>query len=159
MKTNNLDILDIQEVNKNLGDNVELIKKMTWRTNYKRSNVFNKSRSLFIKTLKDNGYTVTTIDNSSNYIIANKENEHNVFYFTAHEPINKNYMVPLTLQYNTNYFAFYDNENNNVLMVSYSKLHEYTMTLENAYRFSKSEAKLFISDSWAKAQSINTYHL
>lgn len=143
-------------VNKILGENVQKIQRKKFEFENMKDVHFTINRKKFCKHLQNNGYETFTI---GNYITATKDNEENTFFFTAHRKENHNYLIPVNLENRVQYFAFYDEDKNCIYMVGYGKIREYTANIKNAYIFANSEPKLFISDSWAKSQQINTYIL
>ena len=118
---------------------------------------FTKRRAKFCKVLRRHGYTTMS---EGNYIIAKNGSERVTFYFTAHNSQNDNYLISSVLTNEVNYFAFYDNENDSVYLVGYGIVRQYCKSLKTAYKFHINEgSKLFVPDTWAKQQKINTYKL
>jgi hypothetical protein len=138
-------------VNKVLG-NISHTSKRYWNT--KEHCNFTVKRARFCKHLQNAGYKTFSI---GNYITATKNNEENTFFFAAHRNGVSNYLIPVQLKYKVQYFAFYDEQKNCVYLVGYGKVREYTNAIETSYKFGISEYKMFVPDSWAKSQIINTY--
>lgn len=144
-------------VNKLLGENVDNITRRECREHDKRPKDWNYQiiRKQFCDNLKSKGYS--KIVNVGNYIIASNDKETVTFYFAAHNPQNKNYCVSMVLKYKVDYFAFYDNKIDAIYMVGYGIVREYCKNIKNAYAFYNSNnPKMFIPDSWAHQQKMNT---
>lgn len=144
------------EVNKLLGENVTHTLHMQSREMRLRPKGWNycSLRKIFSDNLKSKGYEVS-ID--GNYITAKNENETVRFYFTAHNEQNSNYLVTTVLKNKVDYFAFYNNKSDVVYLVGYGIVREYCKRIKTAYRFyGDRQSKMFIPDSWAKKQRINT---
>ena len=147
---------EFTKVNKVLGENINKVDIKRSKFNNLIQVNFTKNRAKFCRHLQKNGYSTFTI---GNYITATKGNEENTFFFAAHREGVHNYLIPAMLQNRVQYFAFYDESKNCIYMVGYGKVREYTSQIKNAYIFYSSEPKLFVPDSWAKSQKINTYEL
>jgi len=145
------------EVNKLLGENIKNIINIPSKEINKRSREWNymSLRKIFCDNLKAHGYDLF-IDGS--YISAIKNNEIVRFYFSAHSPQNKNYLVPSVLEKKVDYFAFYNNNSDVIYLVGYGIIREYCKKLDTAYIFYKKKNRqyLFIPDKWAQQQKINT---
>lgn len=149
------------EVNKLLGENVTKITKRQSCDMKHRPHDWNYQvvRKIFCKNLANKGYALTM---DGNYINAtNKNGETVTFFFAAHNPNNKNYCLPTVLKNKVNYFAFYNNKTDVVYIVGYGIVREYCKTIRDAYIFygDCNKPKMFIPDSWAQKQKINTLML
>lgn len=144
-------------VNKLLGEGVGNIVKMHSREMRKRDRDWNykTQQKIFCENLKSNGYDVTV---SGSYVSATRNNETVRFYFSAHSPQNKNYLVSSVLENRVDYFAFYNNKTDVVYLVGYGIIREYCKNLKTGFVFSNNgqNVKLFIPDEWAQQQKINT---
>lgn len=140
--------------NKILGENVMDVKRLY--SKHSKESKFSTNRAKFCQHLQNAGYTTYSV---GNYITAIKGNEENTFFFASHRKGVTNYLIPLTLKNRVQYFAFYDEDKNCAYLVGYGKVREYTSSIKNAYKFGNSELKMFIPDTWAKDQLINTYVL
>lgn len=147
---------NLTEVNKVLGENVTNIKRKSFTPWNGRVNMFNIYRKNFCDALERDGYSTFT---QGNYITAKRGMEENTFFFCAHSPERKNYLVPCTLANRVQYFAFYDEAMHKVYKVAYNKVREYCKNITVAYTFANNNPKLFIPDSWAKQQVINSYDI
>jgi len=145
------------EVNKVLGESVVNTSHLQCREMRLRPRDWNYQsvRKMFCDNLKAKGYD--KIINDGSYIIASNDNEKVTFYFAAHSPQNKNYCVSTVLKYKVDYFAFYNNKTDVVYTVGYGIVRKYCKSLKDAYTFyDYRKPKLFIPDSWALQQKINT---
>lgn len=146
------------EVNKLLGENVTVITRRECRSMEKRDKTWNWAslRKIFCDNLRSKGYDNITINGS--YIVASNGLETVTFYFSAHSPQNKNYCVPLKLKNKVDYFAFYNNKTDVVYCVGYGIIREYCKNIKEAFYFYgyRNAPKMFIPDSWAQSQKINT---
>lgn len=145
---------DLKLVNKTLGENVKCCQSIHADNKLRKTNMFMTQRANFCKNLRDRGYKTKS---HGNYITATKDSESLTFYFVSHSNNTKNYLVPYVLRYEVNYFAFYDNEKECVYMISYGLVRKYCKLLKNSFTFYNNMPKLFIPDTWAKEQNINTY--
>ncbi len=141
-------------VNKHLSDNPTIVRKRVYfKVRKPGGNTFVVNRKKFADSLKKDGYSTVI---NGNFITATRNGEVNTFFFISHEKGLKNYLVPAVLPYRVQYFAFYDEEKDCVYKVAYNVVRDYCQHLDTIYVFNQSE-KLFISDSWAKRQVLNTY--
>lgn len=144
-------------VNKLLGENVATTLHMQSREMRLRPKDWNycSLRKIFCNNLKSKGYEVIV---DGNYITATYNNNETVrFYFTAHNTQNSNYLITTVLKNKVDYFAFYNNKIDAVYLVGYGIVREYCKKIKTAYRFyGNRQSKMFIPDSWAKEQRINT---
>lgn len=147
--------MELTKVNKDLGENVVEVKHLRFKKWDNTINMFNVYRSNFCKALQKDGYSTSTI---GNYITATKGDEVNTFFFAAHASNRVNYLIPVTLENRVQYFAFYDESKHKVYKVGYTKVREFCKNLNTAYSFVGIQ-KLFIPDSWAKQQILNTYDI
>lgn len=147
--------MELTTVNKVLGENIESVTPLKFHKWDGMINMFNVYRKRFCEALKKDGYTVYA---SGNYVTASKGDEYNTFFFAAHADNLTNYLIPTNLANRVQYFAFYDNTTNKVYKVGYTKVREYCLTLKKAYSFAGS-VKMFIPDSWARQQILNTYNI
>ena len=83
---------------------------------------FTSYRRRFCDVLRKTGYETRS---TGNYVIANNGKETVTFYFAAHNPRNRNYLVSAVLENEVNYYAFYDNSNNSVYLVGYGIVRKY----------------------------------
>ena len=145
------------EVNKTLGENITNITKRKCREMYIRSKNWNYQtvKKRFCTNLINKGYKLS-IDGS--YIKAIKNGETVTFFFAAHSPQNKNYCLPTVLKNKVDYFAFYNNKSEIICMVGYGIVREYCKCISEAYIFygDYRKPKMFIPDTWAQKQKINT---
>ena len=144
-------------VNKLLGENVATTLHMQSREMRLRPKDWNycSLRKIFCDNLKSKGYEVIV---DGNYITATYNNNETVrFYFTAHNTQNSNYLITTVLKNKVDYFAFYNNKIDAVYLVGYGIVREYCKKIKTSYRFyGNRQSKMFIPDSWAKEQRINT---
>lgn len=145
-----------------IAENAKFIKRYYCKANNTRvkGNSFIQKRCAFVKALEKDGYKTFV---NGNYITATKNSESNVFYFTAHERTLHNYLLSKNLRQFVNYFAFYDNINNCVYKVSYSKVKAYCEQITTLATFygntNMYDLKVLVPDSWATQQKINTYFI
>lgn len=152
----------LKQVNKLIGEGVKNTTNVSVRhTRPGRSSTdtpFTSYRRRFCDALRKTGYETRS---TGNYVIANNGKETVTFYFAAHNPRNRNYLVSAVLENEVNYYAFYDNSNNSVYLVGYGIVRKYCKSLKESYTFynDRRHVKLFIPDGWARQQKINTYFL